>query len=327
MDESASDTDITPAVVDIRGVSRRFGPKVALDNVSLSVPAGSVFGLVGENGAGKTTIIKHVLGLLRAQQGTVRVFGKDPVTDPVGVLSRIGYLSEEPDIPGWMRINELMRYTQAFYPTWDDNFADELRVQFALDPGLQIKNLSKGQRARAGLMIALAYRPDLLLLDEPSSGLDPIVRRDILAAIIRTIADEGRTVLFSSHLLSEVERVADYVAMVRGGKVVFCDSMDDIKSRHRRIVLEFPTSHSSEPRLPGALRWEGRGREWSTVVSRDPKAIEAAAADIGARIVSQTSVSLDDIFVAYSGAGDLSSRPECGTSVPSGCRQIVNRTR
>src|SRR5215471_8317476 len=118
------------AVVSVTNLSRRFGSKLALDNVSFCVPAGSVVGLVGENGAGKTTLIKHILGLLKAQTGSVRVFGRDPVVDPVGVLSRIGYLSEEPDMPGWMRVDELIRYTRAFYPTWDAEYADQLRREF-----------------------------------------------------------------------------------------------------------------------------------------------------------------------------------------------------
>jgi len=193
------------SVVVVSELTRRFGAVMALDSVSLSLPRGAVYGLVGANGAGKTTLIKHILGLLRAESGSVRVFGHDPVADPVRVLSRIGYLSEERDLPGWMRVEELIRYSRAFYPGWDDSYAEDLRVTFALDPAARIKNLSKGQMARLGLLIALAYRPELLVLDEPSSGLDPIVRRDILGAVIRTIADEGRTVLFSSHLLEEVE--------------------------------------------------------------------------------------------------------------------------
>ena len=230
---------LLPNIVEIQNLTRRFGAKVALNDVSFSVPAGSVVGLVGENGAGKTTLIKHILGLLKAQTGSVRVFGLDPVKQPVRVLSRIGYLSEEPDLPGWMRIHELLRYIAAFYPTWDPAYAEELREEFQLDPRAKIKHLSKGQRARAGLLIALAYRPELLVLDEPSSGLDPIVRRDILGAIIRTIADEGRTVLFSSHLLTEVERVSDQVAMIRSGKILFCDSMERIKQSHSRLTLRF----------------------------------------------------------------------------------------
>lgn len=220
-------------VITVSEVTRRFGAKTALDNVSLTIPRGGVYGLVGANGAGKTTLIKHILGLLRAESGSVRVFGEDPVQKPKEVLSRIGYLSEENDLPGWMRVDELIRYSKAFYPKWDDAYAEELRTTFGLEKGAKIRNLSKGQKARAGLVIALAYRPELLLLDEPSSGLDPIVRRDILGAIIRTIADEGRTVLFSSHLLDEVEQVADHVTMIRQGRVVVSAPLAEIKESHR----------------------------------------------------------------------------------------------
>ena len=220
-------------VIDVSGLTRRFGDKTALDSVSLSMPRGAVYGLVGANGAGKTTLIRHILGLLRAQSGSVRVFGLDPVADPVAVLSRIGYLSEENDLPPWMRVDELIRYTRAFYPAWDDVYAEALRQAFALDPAAKIKTLSKGQKARAGLLIALAHRPELLVLDEPSSGLDPIVRRDILGAVIRTIADEGRTVLFSSHLLQEVEQVADHVTMINRGKIVLSAALETIRETHR----------------------------------------------------------------------------------------------
>ena len=220
-------------VITVSQVTRRFGATTALDSVSLSLPRGGVYGLVGANGAGKTTLIKHILGLLQAQRGSVRVFGLDPVADPVGVLSRIGYLSEEHDLPGWIRVDELMRYSRAFYPAWDDAYAAELRRAFALDPSAKIKHLSKGERARMGLLVALAYRPELLVLDEPSSGLDPIVRRDILGAIIRTIGEEGRTVLFSSHLLGEVEEVADHVTLISHGRIVLSAPLDEIKQAHR----------------------------------------------------------------------------------------------
>src|SRR5881398_1750079 len=221
------------SVINVSELTRCFGAKTALASVSVSMPRGAVYGLVGVNGAGKTTLIKHILGLLRAESGSVRVFGLDPVADPVAVLSRIGYLSEENDLPGWMRVDELIRYTRAFYPKWDDAYAEELRRAFALDPAAKIKDLSRGQRARAGLLIALAHRPELLVLDEPSSGLDPIVRRDILGAVIRTIADEGRTVLFSSHLLEEVEQVADHVTMIASGRIVLSASLVAIKESHR----------------------------------------------------------------------------------------------
>jgi ABC-2 type transport system ATP-binding protein len=224
---------VSESVVTVSELTRRFGTKTALASVSLSISRGAVYGLVGENGAGKTTLIKHILGLLRAQSGSVRVFGLDPVADPVGVLSRIGYLSEERDLPGWMRVDELIRYTRAFYPGWDDAYADELLHAFALDASATIATLSKGEKARVGLLIALAYRPELLVLDEPSTGLDPVVRRDILDAIVRTIADEGRTVLFSSHLLDEVERVADHVTMISHGRIVLSAPLAAIRESHR----------------------------------------------------------------------------------------------
>jgi ABC-2 type transport system ATP-binding protein len=224
---------VSEPVITVSELTRRFGANTALESASLSVPRGAVYGLVGENGAGKTTLIKHILGLLRAQRGSVRVFGLDPVADPVRVLSRIGYLSEERDLPGWMRVDELIRYSRAFYPGWDDAYAEELRQSFALDASATVKNLSKGQKARVGLLVALAYRPELLVLDEPSTGLDPVVRRDILDAIIRTIADEGRTVLFSSHLLDEVERVADHVTMMSHGRIVLSAPLAAIRESHR----------------------------------------------------------------------------------------------
>ncbi|MEX2179585.1 MAG: ABC transporter ATP-binding protein [Gemmatimonadaceae bacterium] len=224
---------MTEPVVQLSNLSRRFGQKTALDDVTLLLPRGKVYGLVGANGAGKTTIIRHVLGLLRAQSGTVRVFGLDPVADPVAVLSRIGYLSEENDLPAWMSVGELIRYTRAFYPTWDDGYAEELRRAFGLESSARIRDLSKGQKARAGLIAALAHRPELLVLDEPSSGLDPIVRRDILGAVLRTIAHEGRTVLFSSHLLDEVEEVADHVIMVSDGRVLLSGPLGELRESHR----------------------------------------------------------------------------------------------
>lgn len=287
-----------PPIVEIRRVTRQFGNKTALDDLSLTVPRGGVFGLIGGNGAGKTTLIKHVLGMLKAQSGSVRVFGLDPVENPVGTLGRIGYLSEDRDLPNWMRVGELMRYTQAFFPNWDERYAEELREAFDLDANARVKNLSRGQRARAGLLVALAHRPELLVLDEPSSGLDPVVRRDILGAIIRTIADEGRTVLFSSHLLDEVERVADRVAIIHQGRIMLTSSMDEIKDSHRRVTLRFGQSLDRPPSLVGTLSFEGQGAEWTYICSGESGQLRRAAEAIGATVVGDDALTLDEIFVS-----------------------------
>jgi ABC-2 type transport system ATP-binding protein len=286
------------AVISVTDLSRRFGHTLALDAVTIHVPRGCVFGLVGENGAGKTTLIKHLLGLLKAETGSVRVFGTDPIASPVAVLSRVGYLSEYRDLPGWMRVDELLTYTQAFYSTWDPTYAEELREQFGLDPAQRVRHLSQGQQAKTGLLLALAFRPELLLLDEPSSGLDPVVRRDILEAIIRTVADEGRTVFFSSHLLDEVERVSDHLAMIRGGRVVLCGRLDDIKQSHRQLVIRFPSALRSPPRLEQALKLQGAGHEWTVLCHGERARLLADIRDMGGAVISEHVPSLDDIFVA-----------------------------
>jgi ABC-2 type transport system ATP-binding protein len=291
--------DAAEPVIAIANLSRTFGAKRALNDVSLAVTPGCVFGLVGENGAGKSTLIKHLLGLWRAQAGTVRLFGLDPVADPVAVLGRIGYLSEDPDLPGWMRVSELLRYTQAFHARWDTAYADELRDRFELDPNARIKTLSKGQRARLGLVAAEAHRPDLLILDEPSSGLDPLVRRDILEAIIRTVTDQGRTVLFSSHLLDEVERVSDHLAMLHRGALRFCAPLDDIKARHRRVVLHFERPQAEPPKVSGAIRVDGSGREWTVICDGSRIHSGAMAQHLGAVLIDDAAASLDEIFVAH----------------------------
>jgi len=304
-DAAGAMTDLGEAdgetVVRLDRVTRRFGATTALVDVTLRVPRGTVFGLVGVNGAGKTTLIKHVLGLLKAQAGRVRVFGLDPVDDPVGVLSKVGYLSEEKDLPDWMRVDELLHYTRAFYATWDDRYAEELRRAFELDPTRKIRHLSRGQRARTGLLVALAHRPEILVLDEPSTGLDPIVRRDILAAIIRTISDEGRTVLFSSHLLDEVERVCDRVTMIDQGRIVLSDALDHLKAGYHQLTVRFDAPQPQPPQIPGALAWQGAGHEWTAVCNGRLDSLQAAVAQAGARIVERRAPSLDEIFVAQVG--------------------------
>jgi ABC-2 type transport system ATP-binding protein len=290
---------LSPPVIEIHRLSRQFGATKALDEISLTISRGGVFGLIGGNGAGKTTLIKHLLGMLRAQTGTVRIFGLDPVQNPVGTLGRIGYLSEDRDLPLWMTVGQLMRYTQSFFPTWEEAYAEELREMFDLDEKAIIRTLSRGQKARAGLLVALAHRPELLVLDEPSSGLDPVVRRDILGAIIRTIADEGRTVLFSSHLLDEVERVADQVAIIHHGKLILTASMDQMKETHRRVTLRFNEPLERPPALVGAISHEGHGVEWTYICNGESQQLRRAAESIGATVVDDAALSLDEIFVSH----------------------------
>lgn len=290
---------MTEAVINIENLSRSFGSKTVLNGLSLTVPRGAVFGLVGENGAGKSTLIKHILGLWRAETGSVRVFGDDPVADPVAVLNHVGYLSEEPDLPGWMTIDELMRYTEAFYPKWDTDYAEELLTQFALDRNARIKTLSKGQLAKTGLLIAQAHRPDLLLLDEPSSGLDPIVRADILTEVIRTVAHEGRTVFFSSHFLDEIERVSDHIAFLHQGRLVLCGPIDEIREQHRSLTLRFEEAPASSSGNQGIYSMKGSGRERTLICNLARTSLEEVCTELGGVITENVQASLDEVFFLH----------------------------
>jgi ABC-2 type transport system ATP-binding protein len=294
----------TDTIIEVRGLSRRFGKKEALKDVNLSVQRGQVFGLVGENGAGKTTFIRHLLGAYEAESGTVQVFDLDPVRNPVAVLGRIGYLSEDRDLPLWMKVRELMAYTAAFYPDWDAIYAEELRKRFNLPPDAKLKQLSRGEKAKAGLLAALAHRPDLLLLDEPSSGLDAVARKDILGEVIRSVADEGRTVIFSSHLLDEVERVSDHVAMIHEGVVALDLPMDTLKETHHRIVVRLNVGCADFPEAPGVLHAEGSDKDWCLLCEGDKDRLIVQLQQSGGHVVECTVPTLDAIFV-----GRVTGRP------------------
>ena len=285
-------------VVQVEGLHRQFNQKVALGGVSLEIPCGCVYGLVGENGAGKTTLLKHILGLYKPQQGAVRVFGISPVEQPVQVLEQVGYLSEDRSLPTWMSIAELLNYTAAFYPTWDPAYATELQETFELTGRQKVSTLSRGQKARVGLLMALAYRPALLVLDEPSSGLDAIVRRDILAAIIRTVADDGRTVVFSSHLLDEVQRVSDRFAMLHHGKLLISGDLNETLAAHERLTFRFREPQAELPIAMTTLQKDDVGKEWSVLCNGDRDAVTKSLVEAGAELVERRTATLDDLFVA-----------------------------
>ncbi|QDT11179.1 ABC transporter ATP-binding protein [Planctomycetes bacterium K23_9] len=261
-----SDSIHTKVAVSVEGLSRSFRGKAALSDVNLLIPEGSVFGLVGLNGAGKTTLIRHLMGLLKAKHGTVRVFGQNPVESPDKLLKRVGYMTEEDSLPKWMRVGDMLDFSRAIYPSWDNAYCVELCDMFGLTRTAKLSEMSKGQRARVGLLIAIAHRPELLILDEPSSGLDPIARSDILEAIIRTVSEDGRTVLFSSHLLDEVDRVCDSVALMLNGTIIESITVEKLESRYSEIICRPNESWAHAPSVPGVFGWKSSVDEWSAVV-------------------------------------------------------------
>lgn len=299
---------MTELVVDVKNLSRNFGTTKALECIDFQAGKGKVYGLVGANGAGKTTFIKHLLGLLRAKSGSVRIFGEDPTRNPEGVLKHIGYLSEDRDIPDWMSIGELMRYTNAYHQGWDQGYADELLNTFSLDPAKKIKTLSRGMRAQVALISAVAHRPDLLILDEPSSGLDAVVRKDILNAVVRTISEEGRTVIFSSHLLEEVERLSDHVTMIHQGKIALDSSLELINENHHCSSIRFPESQNLPPQLESVMSISGEGRFWSAIHQGSIDAFTDALMNQGGEIVESRHATLEEVFVSKVGRENLRER-------------------
>ena len=224
-------------LISVSRLSRTFRGVIALDNISLQLNSGQILGLAGENGAGKTTLIRHLLGLLRPERGSVRILDHDPAESPEYVFARTGYLSEDRDLPDWMTIGQLLNYRAAFHSNWDYALQHELCDAFELPLQSRIRHLSRGQLARTCLVLAVSFRPDLLILDEPSSGLDPLVRGDILATILRTTAAEGRSVLFSTHLLEEIDQVCDSIVMLHHGRVVLHSTPTEIQHNYTRLTL------------------------------------------------------------------------------------------
>jgi ABC-2 type transport system ATP-binding protein len=217
------------SVLALSDIHRSFEPGIAvLDGVDLAVEAGEVVGLLGRNGAGKTTLIHIAMGMLQQQRGSVEVFGLDPHRQPVEVKRRIGFVSENQILPAFLKVYEVVELHRSLFPSWDDEMARKLIDRYGLRPGARIKTLSKGQARQVALLCALCHRPELLLLDEPAGGLDALARREFLETAIQALNETGTTILFSSHYLSDVERLAGRVVMLHDASVLIDNSIDEL---------------------------------------------------------------------------------------------------
>lgn len=231
-------------------VTKRYGKTLALGNVSLDIPSGVVCAVLGANGAGKSTLIRLLLGLDDPDSGEVQVLGMNSRTHALEVRHRVGYVADQPPLYDWMTVNEIGWFAAGFYPHGYQTEYEALLRKFDLDGNQKIRGLSKGMRAKVSLSLAMAHRPRLLILDEPTSGLDPLVRREFLESMI-DVSAEGRTVLLSSHQVSEVERVADMVAILLNGKIVCVERLDDLKRSTSEVVLTLPAADTNPPSIPG----------------------------------------------------------------------------
>lgn len=233
-------------VIQFKNVTKAFGSHKAIDNVSFDVPRGVVFALLGENGAGKTTSIRTMLGLEHPTSGESSVLGMDSARSGLEIRRRIGYVPEQPALYEWMTVEEIGWFTAGFYPSGFQQHFLELAKSFELPLDRKIKKLSKGMRAKISLSLAMAHRPELLILDEPTSGLDTLVRRSFLESMVDVAAD-NRTVLLSSHQIPEVERVADIVAIMNRGKLLVCQPLEQLKSQLERWTIALADGASALP--------------------------------------------------------------------------------
>jgi ABC-2 type transport system ATP-binding protein len=287
---------MSKSIICVDKLAKSFGSHQVLREVSLNIPEGQTFALLGRNGAGKTTMIRIMLGLIPADSGTVRLAGLDPTVAPVKLRTQVGYLAEDQVMYGWMTPIELCRFLSPFYPNWDTDFARSYLERFDIPPHSRIRQLSKGQSIKLGLAVALAHRPPIVILDDPAMGLDPIARKEFNRDLVEHLQTSGCTVLYSSHLLGEVEAVADAVAILDQGRIVRTGTTDQIREEVKRFILPV----AEMPRIPkpeGLLDVRRHEQRLALVTDHaDTYAQQLAAGGIDHEVVE---LSLDEIFEAF----------------------------
>ncbi len=281
------------APLQARGISKRYDGRPVLDGVDFTLPEGAVLGLIGRNGAGKTTLIRALMGLIEIDAGSASVMGEPALAMSDRVKERLGYVPQNPDALGWLRIDEMFALLRPFYPRWDQGFVDSQLDRTRLPRDRALAKLSPGERQQVALIRALAVRPSLLVLDEPAAALDPVARRELLREIALRAGESGTSVLFSTHIVSDLERVASHVAFLHEGRMLLQAPMDDLKERYARLWLP---GTASPPRIAGEIsrRPQQAFGGWSLVIEQRDGRWPEAAQQPGARIEA---LGLEDLFV------------------------------
>lgn len=252
---------MTESVVQVCGVTKRFKDKTVLDQLDFTLQRGSVTGLLGKNGAGKTTLLKCILGLQTAQVGAITVLGEDSRTLSGAAKARLAYVPQEVSLYPWMRVRQLVAYTAAFYPRWNSTLIDKLMTEWEINAEDKVGPLSTGQLQKLGILLAMGHEPELLILDEPVASLDPAARRQFLATLLEIALTGDRTVLFSTHITSDLERAADRVAILKNGQINYADELATLKDSVKRLRINAPSGLPSNLRsLPGMLKCEANGK-------------------------------------------------------------------
>jgi ABC-2 type transport system ATP-binding protein len=236
-----------------RSIHKRYGRRQVLDDVSLSIPKGAVLGLVGRNGAGKTTLMRILVGLLMPESGSAIVLSEFALKMTDAAKTRLGYVPQKPDALNWMTVESMLQFVAGFYPRWDSDYMWNSLIRWDIQPSQRLAKLSAGERQRVALIRVLATCPELLILDEPASALDPVARRDFLREIALRAGEAGTTVLFSTHIVSDLERIASHVCFLHEGKLLLNTAMDDLKETHARLSLSRAAAAGMRQPLPGEI--------------------------------------------------------------------------
>lgn len=282
-------------------LTRYFGRHAALRDLTLAVPRGCVYGFLGRNGSGKTTAIRMMLGLLEPTRGSAVTLGFPGDRLPPEALDRIGYLAEGHPVHRSMSLAECGRYESRFRPRWKDDLYQSILKEFKLDPGKRAGELSRGQRAILCLALTLASDPDLLVLDDPAIGLDPVARRDLLESMLYFVKREGRTIFFSSHLLADVERVAERIAILEGGLLKADCPLETFRERVRCLLLRFPGTPPPLPEIPGLLRTTRAENEVAVTIANYGDGARALLEALPGAAITEAPLSLEDAFISYVG--------------------------
>ena len=286
-------------VIEINDLRKSFKGQRALDGLDLRVPAGSIFGFLGRNGAGKTTTIKTLMNFLRPDSGTARVFGLAVEgAGGIEIRRRIGFVTEEKELYPYMNVEQIIGFTRGFFPHWRADLEKRYLKSFDLPPKKSVPDLSKGMRSKLMLLLAICRGADLLILDEPTDGLDPAATEEVLRELVALSAEGGITIFFSSHQLAEVEQIADHVSIIDRGRAVITDSLDDLKMKYQRVrvVLESPMSPQVKW-VDGVERVHQEGRMISLLASRNIDSILEQARSLQCSSVEQFPVTLKEIFL------------------------------
>lgn len=290
------------AAIQARNLTKTFpGGNVAVSGLDLTIPKGCVYGLIGRNGAGKTTAMRLLMGLLRADQGEAFVLGQNIASAPRSIRARVSYVSQSQQLPGWMNFRDLCRYVGSFYTHWNGRFAEDLARKWDLSTSRALATLSGGEQRKAALAIALAPEPEVLILDEPAAGLDPMSRRELIHEVIGLLArNTGATILFSTHIISDLERVAQEIGILERGRLVLNRPLDELQASFRRVQVIFP-GETAPPRftIQGAKNCTFSGPVVSGITEYfDAEHIEALKRWPGVR-VQVFPLALEEVFLEF----------------------------